>query len=70
MVLLILVLDESIYGYFRNTSKSERLLNYSHEPIKLVKLGTMLMNAAECNAGMIVCEDVVQNHEKQLGKSA
>ena len=61
MMLLFLVLDESMPGWYPKAFKLGGVSNCSREPTKLVPLGTMLKNVSEYNAGMIVCNYVVQN---------
>ena len=68
MNLFFLVLDESMSGWYPKTSKLGGLLNCTHKPRKIVPLGIMLKNAKEFNAGMIVCDDIVQNPEQQSRK--
>ena len=42
--------------------------NYTYEPRKPVPLSTMFQNGAECLAGCLVFQDVVQLPEKQYLK--
>ena len=55
-------------GWRRKTLKLGVLPNCTHEPRKLVPLGTMLKNSTECKSGIIICNNVVQNAEIQIRK--
>ena len=65
---LFLALDELMSGQFPATSELGGLPNHTHKPRKPVPLGTMLKNISECNAGVMFCNDVIQNPEKQSRK--
>ena len=47
MAFFFLVLDKSMSRWFPKTSKLGVVPNYTHEPKKLVLLGTILKNDAE-----------------------
>ena len=51
------------------TSKPGELPNHTHNPRKIVPLGTMLKNAAFRKSGAIVHDEVVQNPEQQSRKN-
>ena len=63
MMLLFLALDDSISRWLPKTSKLGGLPNCTHKPRKPVTFGTMLKNAAECNACTMFHNDVVKNPE-------
>ena len=68
IVFLFLVPDESMSGWCPKTSNLGGLQNCTHDPRKSVLLGAMLKNTAECNAGTIFYNAVVQNPEQQSRK--
>jgi hypothetical protein len=65
---VLLMLDESMSGWRPKTSKLGGLPNITFEPRKPIPLGTMMRNSAECLAGCIVYQDVVQAPELQQKK--
>ena len=53
MTLMLLALDESMPGWFPETSKLGGLPNHIHKPIKPMQLGPMLKNTAERKSNII-----------------
>jgi hypothetical protein len=64
----LLLLDESMSGWWPKTTKFGGLPNYTYEPQKPVPLGTMFRNGVECISSVLVVQDVVQNPELQARK--
>ena len=69
MTLLFLVLDEQMSGWYPKTYKLGGLPKWTHEPRIPVPIGAILNNFIECNTGMIVCDEVVQNPENNQERS-
>ncbi len=51
---MMLLLDESMYGWRPKTSKLGGLSNYTYEIRKPVPLGTIFRNSVECINGVLV----------------
>jgi hypothetical protein len=64
----LLVLDESMSGWWPKTSKYGGLPNYTLEPRKPVPLGTMFRNGVDATNGILAYQDVVQFSEIQTQK--
>ena len=60
---ILLALGESMPGCWPKASKLVKMPNWNHDPRKPTLLGTILKNAAECESGIIACNDFVQNPE-------
>jgi hypothetical protein len=56
-------------GWHPKTSKLGGLPNYTYKPRKPIPLGTIFQNGVECISGLLVFQDIVQNHEMQSCKS-
>jgi hypothetical protein len=65
----LMLVDESMSGWWPKTTKFGGLPNYTHEPCKPVPLGTMFHNGVKCISGVLVVQDVVQNPEQQSRKA-
>ena len=61
MKLIMLVLDKSMNRWCPKTSKLRVLKNLSHEPRKIVPLGTISRNTAESKLGVVYHNDIVKN---------
>ena len=67
---ILLLLDESMLGWWLKMSKLGGLPNYRYKVHKPVPLGTMFWNGAECISGVLVYQDVVQLSEAQSWKKS
>jgi hypothetical protein len=69
LVKTVLMLVESMSGWWPKTTKYGGLPYYTYEPRKPVPLGTMFCNGVECISGVLVIQDMVQNPEMQSQKA-
>ena len=61
----LMLVDESMSGWWPKTTKFGGLPNYTYEPWKPVPLGTIFCNGVEFISGVLVVQNLVQNPEMQ-----